>query len=338
MKTFHFLAILLFIAPLNYANTSLAQGLLVKYNNNYHLHTAADTRSIKFENEHLYVINDSTQADYSREQIEMISFYEMDITFKETTVREITSSSAFLRANITDRVNGKVGFQISTYPEFEEEVTQEILAEGNSTGIYLKELENGTKYYFRPFLSFENTIIYGNTQSFTTNCVCKLTEHEYVDLGLPSGTLWAAYNVGSRNWSPGYHYYYGETESKTYSSNYKELPLSNDVAQELWGGNWRMPTANDIYELICNCSCSSTTYGNYSGFLVTGKNGNSIFIPKSGFYHNNTKMQEYSVYLWSSTLYDNTSAYYLNIDGSNMQRYTFVRSNEMYVRPVIRRE
>lgn len=335
MKLFHTFGFVLFAAGLLHANSSLAQGLLVKYNDNYNVHPATDTRCIEFEDGHLSVLTDSTKVDYSRDQIQSISFYENAIEFNESQVWNITKSSAFLGVRINERANGKIGFQISTSPGLEKEVTNDILAEGDYGYVLLEKLESGTKYYFRPFLYFGNTRIYGDVDFFTTNNVCESTGHEYVDLGLPSGTLWAAYNVGSRNWSPGTHYYYGETEYRSYSSNYQELPLSNDVAHESWGGKWRMPTADEIYELVKNCSCQSASYGEYSGYIVTGRNGNSIFLPKSGFYYGSNRLMEYNVYLWSSTLYDNTAAYYLNIESSKMYRYTFQRRNEMYVRPVM---
>lgn len=334
MKQLRFLIFILCLVFLH-TNTAIAQGLYVKYNGQYNLHTAADTRSLKFENGHLYILNDSSQADYIRDQIQQISFFEKEVNFKEVEVNRITKSSARLIARMYERANGRVGFQISTSSSLEPEITEEVLAEDTYTFITLEDLESGTKYYFRPFLSFENTRIYGSVYSFTTNYVCSTTGREYVDLGLPSGTLWAAYNVGSKNWSPGYHYYYGETDSRSYSSNNSVLPLSNDAAHESWGGNWRMPTAGEISELIQNCTCESATYGDYSGYLVIGKNGNSIFIPLCGFYYGSNNMNEYSVYLWSSTIYDSTSAYYFHIDKSKMYRYTFARYNEMYIRPVM---
>lgn len=130
--------------------------------------------------------------------------------------------------------------------------------------------------------------------------------HEYVDLGL--SVYWATCNVGAN--SPedfGGYYAWGETEEKSdYSEDtYKYAVDSNrngsydfwdewisigsnisgtqyDVAHVKWGGTWRMPTLNEIKELMYNCSWKWTKYNGVKGQLVTGRNGNSIFLPAAG--------------------------------------------------------
>ncbi len=113
-------------------------------------------------------------------------------------------------------------------------------------------------------------------------------QHDYVDLGLPSGLLWATCNVGAN--SPeeyGDYFAWGETEPKSsysisnysYSSNPKVLPLSADAAHVNWGGDWRMPTKEEFEELIECCSWLWITQNEVNGHKVTGQNGNSIFLP-----------------------------------------------------------
>ena len=141
--------------------------------------------------------------------------------------------------------------------------------------------------------------------------------HQYVDLGLPSGTLWATCNIGANNpWDYGDYFAWGETTTKTtYSwSNYKyanggsdkltkycnksdygyngftdsrtTLEKSDDVAYQKWGKDWCMPTKKQCYELYNNCTYERTT--NYQGKGVAGiifkskKNGNTIFFPATG--------------------------------------------------------
>lgn len=137
--------------------------------------------------------------------------------------------------------------------------------------------------------------------------------HEYVDLGLPSGVKWATCNIGAT--SPedyGDYYAWGETSKKetfsweTYQwcngsrksmtkyctdSEYGEvdnktnLDLTDDVAHVTWGGKWRMPTPEDIDELLNEdyTTIVWTTQGNKNGIKVTSKtNGNSIFLPAAG--------------------------------------------------------
>ena len=116
-------------------------------------------------------------------------------------------------------------------------------------------------------------------------------KHEYVDLGLPSGTKWATCNVGANTPEEyGDFYAWGETETK---SEYTEENCvtcgesiddisgnpNYDVARAKWGGSWRMPTKEDIIELIENCTWKWTAQNNVSGYKVTGSNGNSIFLP-----------------------------------------------------------
>ena len=138
-------------------------------------------------------------------------------------------------------------------------------------------------------------------------------EHEYVDLGLPSGTLWATCNVGA-NVPEEYGYYlaWGETEPKDYYdwSNYKwcngdmstltkycndstygyngfvdnkdELDPEDDAAYVNWGPSWRMPTLNQIQELCQNCTWLWTQVNGVNGRLLTGPNGNTLFLPATG--------------------------------------------------------
>ena len=139
-------------------------------------------------------------------------------------------------------------------------------------------------------------------------------EHEYVDLGLPSGTLWATCNVGaSIPEEYGDYFAWGETEPKeTYAwSNYRwcngtetsltkycnngsygtldnktELEPEDDAAYVNWGSLWRMPTNQQQKELSENCTWTWTTRNGVNGRLVTGPNGNSIFLPAAGFRSN----------------------------------------------------
>ena len=130
--------------------------------------------------------------------------------------------------------------------------------------------------------------------------------HEYVDLGL--SVMWATCNVGAE--SPedtGDPFAWGETQSKSTFrwSNYKWckgdarkltkynnrnrfgskdnkiiLELTDDVAHTNWGGNWRMPTLDELLELEEQCTWIRTTQKGVGGYTVTSKsNGNSIFLP-----------------------------------------------------------
>ena len=142
--------------------------------------------------------------------------------------------------------------------------------------------------------------------------------HEYVDLGL--SVKWATCNVGANTPEEyGDYFAWGETTPKssytksnyTYSSNPAMLPLSADAANYNWGGSWRMPTEEEIDELIDenNCTWTWTTQNGVAGYKVTSKkNGKSIFLPAAGFRSGDYLSDESGKY-WSSSLHRSYSRY-----------------------------
>ena len=138
----------------------------------------------------------------------------------------------------------------------------------------------------------------------TSNVTNIQNGHPFVDLGLPSGLLWATCNVGAT--SPeqvGLYFAWGETvgytaeqiargERKFNNTSYKakgiktNLTLEQDAAHVHMGGKWRMPTETEFQELIDNCTTTwVTSYLNkgVTGRLFTSKiNGNSVFFPAAG--------------------------------------------------------
>ena len=117
--------------------------------------------------------------------------------------------------------------------------------------------------------------------------------YEYVDLGLPSGTKWAAYNVGAI--SPeeyGNYYSWGEINTRdSYNGNNYTGPSSNeisgsskyDAARANWGGNWKMPSVTQMSELKQNCTWEWGQQNGINGCKVIGPNGASIFLPAAGY-------------------------------------------------------
>ena len=155
-----------------------------------------------------------------------------------------------------------------------------------------------------------------------------------VDLGLPSGTLWADRNVGAAL-PEGYGDYFAWGESIPKSTYYNwvtykyakddpkklmkycsspdyslyaltdgrtNLESSDDAATANWGSNWCMPTQEQFQELIDNCTWTWTTRNGKNGYEVKGKNGNSIFLPAAG-YRSETSIEDvdFSGYYWSSS-------------------------------------
>lgn len=159
----------------------------------------------------------------------------------------------------------------------------------------------------------------------------KINGYDYVDLGLPSGLLWAKYNVGASLPSEtGQYFAWGETAPKEVyewanlrycedgkgnsfskygrSQNYGgEICLSSgdDVASVNWGKGWRMPTSAEWQELRDRCVWTWTSQKGINGYKVTSKaNGQSIFLPASGWRggHLLSGVGEFGYY-WSSTLH-----------------------------------
>lgn len=171
-------------------------------------------------------------------------------------------------------------------------------------------------YETRPYAKAYGIYFYGEGESI------------WVDLGLPSGILWAKYNVGAT--SPeeyGGYYAWGETEEKeiytedTYKyahieycsehdiSYYEYTDIGSDIsgtqydiAHVKWGNGARMPKLEEIKELYNNCSCKAGTLNNIKGVNIIGPNGNRIFIPYAGGY-NEDGLQEIgkTTVCWSST-------------------------------------
>ena len=167
------------------------------------------------------------------------------------------------------------------------------------------------------------------------------SNHEWVDLGLPSGLKWATCNVGasqpeeygnyfawgevepkehyyweSYKWPDGGYYKYCTNSDYGYVDNKTTLELSDDAANYNWGGGWRMPTYEEQAELRNNCSWEWITQNGVNGYTVTGPNGNSIFLPAAGYRYDSSLNYagSYGNY-WSSSLdtYNSSNACGLGI-------------------------
>ena len=181
----------------------------------------------------------------------------------------------------------------------------------------------------------DKTIIQNeSSQSDDLSVSTSIGGHESVDLGLPSGTLWATTNVGAINpWDYGDYFAWGETTTKSkydlstykyangasnkltkycfqsdygnngYTDSRTTLERSDDAATANWGSDWCMPTLDQIKELKDNCTWTWTTKNDKKGYEVKGKNGNSIFLPAAG-YRYGTSLNDYGSYgyYWSSSL------------------------------------
>ncbi len=180
---------------------------------------------------------------------------------------------------------------------------------------------------------------------------------EAIDLGLPSGTLWANMNVGAE--SPedyGGYYAWGETEAKeTYNwstyfdsdynrynleSGLRELLPEDDAATANWGSGWQMPSKEQLDELINSEYTTDewTTQGGVNGRLITSKsNGNSIFLPAAGYRYDASLDDAGSYgYYWSRSLntYYSDNAYNLVFGSGGVFGSYGSRDGGQSVRPV----
>lgn len=177
-----------------------------------------------------------------------------------------------------------------------------------------------------------------------------------VDLDLPSGTKWACCNLGaSTPESYGNYYAWGETQPKSgYGWNtYLYGSASNDVvsigsdiagtdydaATANWGTPWRMPSLNQIWELLKNTTSTWTSQNDVKGRKFTGSNGGTIFLPAAG---SRTSDELYGAgsrgNYWSSTLYESNivtgGAQSLYSNWETVREDVNSRSSGLSVRPV----
>lgn len=155
-----------------------------------------------------------------------------------------------------------------------------------------------------------------------------------VDLGLPSGNIWAKCNIGANTpYQAGLYFSWGNTTGYASGYNFSSANYSSsaggaltasfnsgdpkyDAAAAIMGGDWRMPTKTEFEELINNCTW--TWDSTNKGYTVTGSNGKSIFIPASGYYSGTSLYDSgTSGDCWSTAYNSSSYAYYMYFDSSS---------------------
>lgn len=185
-----------------------------------------------------------------------------------------------------------------------------------------------------------------NTYTYTT-----VRLHNAVDLGL--SVLWADCNVGG-NYPTAYGGLYGwaDASGKKTSENNNNYPSANppssicgnaayDIARSKWGGAWKLPSEENIKELVTKCKWKYTTINNREGYIVTGPNGNHIFLPIAGWRVGEGKVRTILSLYWSGTHYvchgNKKASYCLMINDSQHMKYVKERYWGQSVRPVMSR-
>lgn len=204
-----------------------------------------------------------------------------------------------------------------------------------------------------------------------------LDGHQYVDLALPSGTMWAGCNIGATSsLQYGSYFAWGEVKPKVNTNDYtvtkykfnkvtaasswnitkysykldkkKVLDEVDDAARANWGKNWKMPTKEQFDELKQHCEWTYGYVNNIYCYKVTGKNGNYILFPLPGEYspflnekasQNSTKSEK--GFYWSCNLSDNYDSdvicLLLSVGGNSSVSFNS-RVRGCSVRPVMTKE
>lgn len=176
---------------------------------------------------------------------------------------------------------------------------------GNKNGTSYKEGKHKYEIWLDGEKIYETTFnVTKKAQSSYDNKSGVISGHDYVDLGLPSGTKWATCNVGASSIEEkGNLYAWGEVSPKKlfsvsnyFDSSYNKYTIktktsivgtTNDVAYIEWGEEWRMPTRIQVNELVNNCEWKAGNYNGRKGMIGKGPNGKTIFFPATGYGNEN---------------------------------------------------
>lgn len=308
------------------------------------------------------LLEDTSLSSEVRENYEKYYEQKYGLMLNTQPAVDVTETGATLNGNVytADGIKGNVSFRLWDYKGDAVEVDATITgSDGNYKYSFSAQVENlkpNTEYVYwiRYTCTINGMTFYYSSDNSVEFWTKKKSEGptpgEAIDLGL--SVKWASRNVGAS--SPedyGGYYAWGETEERDFwdygllkykwfnsETCYMIYIGSNisgtqyDVARVKWGGSWRMPTRDEIKELVYNCIWKWTTYNGVEGQLVTGPNGNSIFLPT------NINHSLRHGYYWSASLYDNSiedCAYALQFNSSRiLWDYIVGRDYGYSVRPV----
>lgn len=165
--------------------------------------------------------------------------------------------------------------------------------------------------------------------------------HEYVDLGLPSGTLWAKCNLCAKKETDfGQHFQFGQF--KLYKETFKDyVTMDNDTVDAIWHNGWKTPTKEQFEELVENTIGEWTSINDIKGYKFICKNDKSkyVFFPAGGYCSNGSvhDVGSYGNY-WSSSVNSSNVqyAYSLFFNSSLVHcQYNGNRCNGFAVRGVL---
>ena len=195
--------------------------------------------------------------------------------------------------------NGTAASYVMLFPNATNDVQLECK---KGTYTFKKEIE-ANKFYFRYLDNYVMAPL-----EWEAGTADPYNGYDYVDLGLPSGLKWATCNVGANSpTESGSFFAWAEVVTKS-SYNFDNCPAfanniadfsgdpTYDAAAANWGGNWRMPTQEEMQELYANCTWTKES----DRYTIVGPNGNSIILPRAGYRDRTSLIPGYSFY-WTST-------------------------------------
>lgn len=192
----------------------------------------------------------------------------------------------------------------------------------------LSELEYGQTYYYQAYANVAKADSVSDIKKFKASG--KYTVR-WVDLGLPSGLLWAEYNLSASGIDDKGNLYgwadpdEGSTSQTNYPWLVEDSPVDIaftefDVVNKLLGESAHLPNTYDFLELKKECTWKYEpgNDGMPVGWYVTGKNGNRIFMPMAGNRQGDgTSYRDGTIaYFWTSE----------NFSGLQAKCYTFSTS------------
>lgn len=254
------------------------------------------------------------------------SFVATDAQIATADAADVTCTKATLAATVNGLegilVEGETtmhyGFKISTSEaNVQNGIDYPVSAKTNNVSQRVENLLPGTTYYYTSYFELADGFVYGDTKSFTTSA----QDMEYVDLGL--SVLWAKCNLGAEaEQESGILLGYGDVtgmNQSTYLIDYNSAEdiagTAKDILSHVNIDNGALmhsttPTADQISELIAKTTQTEAEVEGVKGIKFTGRNGNSIFLPYTGYRDGTTKIGEGNQGLyWSGNNYSVASDY-----------------------------
>lgn len=284
---------------------------------------------------------------------------ELDMKLETWSAQNVESKKAVIRGYCDAIESGnqtQIGFVYSPNTNASMTIDDATWVEANRTtngafSVTLTDLEAGTTYGYRACLILGEDVYYGDMLQFTT----EEPPGDAVDLGL--SVCWADRNIGALaphetgglfGWadptgqatSADVMNEGGAWDSPLYGGPNPPANISGtslDIARTHWHMQWRLPTEAEISELVNECDWTWTTSNGVPGYQVTGPNGNSIFLPVTGYRFGNEVFDPGFGYYWSGTLNNSrrTNAYRIDFCADDWDYTSYARYAGHAVRPVI---